>query len=93
MTPYYDDLDNLREGFTHVVFHRIHPEKNEARFYYLAWQPALFDGWAIVRIYGRCGAWHRLLPPLHFPSLEEAWPTIRAIIRRRLGHGYELLLG
>jgi len=30
------------------------------------------------------------MAPIPFPSLQEAWPFIRAIIKRRLRHGYKL---
>jgi len=85
------DVETLREGFTHAVFERVRPERNEARFYYLAWQRTLFDGCAVVRVHGRKGSWQRFLPPLPFDSLEEAWPTIRAVAKRRLRRGYRLV--
>jgi hypothetical protein len=33
----------------------------------------------------------RTLTPLPYPSLAEAWPLIRAILRRRLQHGYRII--
>ena len=85
-----EDLDTLRQGFTHLVFERVRPERHEARYYYLAWQTTLFDGWSVVRVHGRRGVWQRWLPPLPFATFEEAWPTIRGIIQRRLQHGYSV---
>jgi predicted DNA-binding WGR domain protein len=84
------DLDALREGFTHAYLVRVDPQRNARRFYYLAWQPTIFDGWAVVRIHGRLGSWEHALPLLPFADLAAAWPTIRAILRRRIRHGYEL---
>ena len=69
---------------------RVNPEKNQARFYLLSWQPTLF-GWAVVRSYGRIGCWQRAMPPLSFDSLEQAWPLLRTIIKRRLRHGYQVM--
>jgi predicted DNA-binding WGR domain protein len=85
------DVDTLLPGFTHLLFERINPTKNEARFYYIAWEPTLFDAGAVVRIYGRKGGRRRVMAPVPYPSLEAAWPFIRSIIRRRLRHGYRLV--
>ncbi|MEW5959391.1 MAG: WGR domain-containing protein [Chloroflexota bacterium] len=53
------------------------------------WQRDLLGEWAVVRIYGRRDDQQqvRVTP---FPSLVEAWPTIRAHIRTRLRHGYRI---
>jgi predicted DNA-binding WGR domain protein len=85
------DVDALLPGFTYLLFERINPAKNEARFYYLAWEPTLFDAGAVVRIYGRKGGRRRVMAPAAFASLGEAWPLIRSLIRRRLRHGYRLV--
>ena len=85
------DVDAPLSGFTYLLFERVNPEKNEARFYYLAWQPTLFDAGAVVRIYGRKGGRRRIMAPLPFSSLEAAWPMIRSLIRLRLRHGYHLV--
>jgi hypothetical protein len=84
-------LDELDIQFSHLYLQRVDPEKNARRFYYLAWQPTIFDGWAVVRVHGRIGGWQHPLPLLPYPTLEEAWPTIRAIIKRRLRHGYRIV--
>lgn len=76
--------------FRAVQFERIDPARNEARFYYLGWQPALFDGNAVIRVWGRKGGYQRLLVT-PFPSLEQAWPTIRSIIKTRLRRGYRIV--
>ena len=85
------DVEVLREGFTTLLFERVNREENEARFYYLAWQSTLFAHGAVVRIYGRKGGRRRIMPPVPYPSLDDAWPMIRALIRRRLRHGYHLV--
>jgi predicted DNA-binding WGR domain protein len=85
------DIDRLQRGFTYLLLERVNPEKNENRFYYLAWQPSLFEDGAVVRSYGRKDGHRRTLTPLPYPSLDEAWPLIRAILRRRLRHGYKIV--
>jgi hypothetical protein len=47
------DVDALRPGFTYLLLERVDLEKNENRFYYLAWQPSLFDQGVVMRMYGR----------------------------------------
>jgi predicted DNA-binding WGR domain protein len=84
------DVDDLRPGFTYLLLERIDLAKNENRFYYLAWQPSLFDYGTVVRMYGRRDGQQRRLSPLPYPSLADAWPVIRALIRRRLRHGYQI---
>jgi len=76
--------------FHSLLFDRVDPAKNEDRFYFLAWHPTLLDSGAVVRIYGRKGRSQttRITP---FPSLVDAWPTIRRHIRTRLRHGYRIV--
>jgi hypothetical protein len=45
----------------------------------------------VVRSYGRKDGHRRTLTPLPYSSLAEAWPLIRAILRRRLRHGYKIV--
>jgi predicted DNA-binding WGR domain protein len=85
------DIDALRPNFTYLLLERVNRDKNELRFYYVAWQPSLFAEGAVVRIYGRKDGQRRILAPLPYPSLEEAWPLIRTIIRLRLRHGYRIV--
>jgi len=68
---------------------RIHPERNERRFYAVYWQDTLL-GPAVVRVHGRKGAWGRVLPPVFFPDLEAAESYIRHLIQRRLRRGYRV---
>jgi hypothetical protein len=51
----------------------------------------LFEEGAVVRSYGRKDGQRRTLTPLPYSSLTEAWPLIRAILRRRLRHGYKII--
>lgn len=76
-------------GFNYILFERVNLEENEDRFYYIGFQPALFD-LGIITIYGRKGEAQRLrITPAR--SLEAAWPAIRKQIRRRLRHGYRIV--
>jgi predicted DNA-binding WGR domain protein len=84
------DVDALRPGFTYLLLERVDSKKNENRFYYLAWQPSLFDHGAVLRMYGRKDGQRRTLNPLPYPSLADAWPSIRSLIRRRLRNGYRI---
>lgn len=63
----------------------------DKELYYLAWQPVLFAEGTVVRIYGCKDGPRRTLTPLPYPSLTEAWPLIRAILRQRLRHGYRIV--
>lgn len=85
------DIDDLRARFTYVLLERVNPEKNENRFYYLAWQQSLFADGAIVRSCGRGDGQRRILTPLPNHSFDEAWPLILKILRLRLRHGYNIV--
>ncbi len=69
---------------------RVNPERNERRFYAIHFVDTLL-GSVVVRVYGRKGAWARVLPPVFFPDLEAAEPYIRRLIRRRVRRGYKVL--
>jgi hypothetical protein len=47
------EIDDLRPNFTYLLLEGVNCNKNELRFYYLAWQPSLFAKGAVVRSYGR----------------------------------------
>jgi len=85
------DIDHLQPGFTYLLLERVNPAKNENHFYYVAWQLSLFAEGAVVRSYGRKDGPRRTLSPLPYASLTEAWPVIRALLRRRLRHGYKIV--
>jgi hypothetical protein len=40
-------------NFRYMLFERVDLERNEARFYYLSWQPTLIHSNAVVRLCGR----------------------------------------
>jgi type I restriction enzyme M protein len=67
------DIDELLPGFTSLLFERVNPAKNESRLYYIAWEPTLFETGA----YGRRGGRRRVMAPIPFPPLTDAWPLIR----------------
>ena len=78
-------------NFTSILFERVCPEKNENKFYWLGWQPTLIDEWAVVRIYGRKDGFQRVLSPMPFRSLAEAWSVIKQTIRARVRRGYTVV--
>jgi hypothetical protein len=47
------EIEAFKANFDYLLFERIRQGQNEYRFYYLAWQPSLFDEGVIVRIAGR----------------------------------------
>ncbi len=82
--------DTAPSDFRYVLFERVNPERNEARFYYLAWQRTLFNDGAVVRLWGRKGqTQHSLQTPV--ATLEEAWPLLVRLIRLRLRRGYRVV--
>lgn len=81
------DIEVLRTDFTSLYLKRIEPAHNVRRFYYIGWHEMLY-GMAVIRIYGRIGGHQRMMAPIIFDSLDEAWPLIRQTIRTRLRHGY-----
>jgi len=84
------DWEKPPPGFSCLLFEKTDHAKNVCRFYLLGYQPTLLDAGAVVRIWGRRGGRQRHLSPQPFDSLEEAWPLLRSIIRRRLRHGYKV---
>jgi len=84
------DWEKPFPDFHFVLFALTDSRTNKYRFYYLAWLPTLFDTGAVVRIWGRRGSQQRHLSPQPFASLEDAWPLLRAIIKKRLRHGYRV---
>jgi predicted DNA-binding WGR domain protein len=75
-----------------VLLHRIRPERDEKRFYFIAIGPALFDPLAVIRVWGRIGGHQRaLLTPC--ASTADAQTLAVRLVRRRLRHGYHLVQG
>ena len=91
MTNHIDrlDIDSLRPHFRHVYLARIDAEANARRWYDIGGQETRF-GKAVVRADGRLGrARRRVLTPVAFDSLDDAWP----LLRTRLRHGYVIVNG
>lgn len=85
------DIDSLRPHFRHIYLTRIDVRTNARRWYYIGWQETLF-GKAVVRAYGRLGSdRRRVLAPVTFDCLDDAWPLIRKTLRIRLRHGYVIV--
>lgn len=75
-------------AYAHLV--SIDPQRNRHRFYTLTWQPSLFGGGAIVKRWGRVGTdgqWQAAF----FGTRDEAQTTVEEILKRRLGHGYQII--
>ena len=68
----------------------LDPGRNRYRFYSLTWQPGLWGGGALVRAWGRLGTPGRSLTAF-YPDRGAADPAIRALLRRRLRHGYRVV--
>ena len=79
--------DDPLPDFTFVLFKRWDPMRNIDRFYFVSYQDTLI-GPAVVRVWGRVGGHQHQLQPTPFPTLNEAWPLIRSVIKARLRHGY-----
>lgn len=88
----FDEWTEPPVDFGQVLFDRTDPVVNARRFYQVSWEPTLLDAGAVVRTYGRKGRWKRVVVT-PFPSLEAAWPLIRATILTRLRHGYRVVGG
>ena len=78
-------------GFrAYVRFRSIDPEQNRLRFYDLRWQPTLFGEGALMRVWGRQGQPGTVRATV-YPDRDHAQAAIRALVRRRLAHGYQVL--
>ena len=75
-----------------ALLHRVNPEKDEARFYFVSIGPALFDPYAVIRVWGRIGGFQRMLiTPCQTPL--EARKLATRLVQRRLKRGYRLIQG
>jgi predicted DNA-binding WGR domain protein len=73
-----------------ALFHRVNPEKNEKRFYYLKVGPSLLDEYAVLRMWGRIGGHQRgMVTPC--ASAEEAQTLARRLVKVRLRRGYRVV--
>lgn len=85
-----DAWTSPQPDFSQVEFERVDLAANARRYYLIAWQQDLYGEGTLVRMFGRMGRCKRVIAT-SFPSLETAWPVIRAIVRIRLRHGYRLI--
>ena len=75
-----------------VLLHRIRPERDEKRFYFIAIGPALFDPLAVIRVWGRIGGHQRgMVTPCASPAEAQALAT--RLVRLRLRRGYQVVQG
>lgn len=82
--------DGVVDFNVYVHLASVDPSRNRYRFYTLTWQPSLFGGGAIVRHWGRIGTkgqWRAIF----FGTREEAQETVEETLKRRLGHGYQVV--
>ncbi len=64
--------------------------RNRARFYVLQWQPTIWGGVALVRVWGRIGSPGRA-QVLCYAETPQMDATVERVVRRRLRHGYQLV--
>ena len=70
-----------------ITLHRLDPEKNMRRFYYLSVQPDLFGGVRLVAEFGRIGQPGRVLMQ-HYPTEEPALVALNKKRMEKLKKGY-----
>ena len=66
----------------------VDPEENRHRFYVTAWQPTLWNTWALVCRWGRIGENPRGLRVQECANLDTALHLAAEVIDRRIKHGY-----
>ncbi|MCE2576728.1 WGR domain-containing protein [Komagataeibacter sp. FNDCR2] len=69
---------------------RIHPEKNEWRYYAMTVQPDLFGGAALLRRWGRIGSEGTTRLDL-YTNEGEAANALAALVRHRKKRGYQVI--
>jgi predicted DNA-binding WGR domain protein len=78
-------------SFEHVVrFERVDPAQQRFRFYELRWQPNLWGGVALVRVWGRLGTSGQTRVD-HYPDRESARSASVRAFRQRPRRGYCLV--
>ncbi len=75
-------------AFVHL--RSVDPARNRDRSYTLTWTPALFEGGALLRLWGRTGGLERTRID-YYPDRTDAQAHVEAILRRRLRHGYRVV--
>ena len=74
------------------LLHRVNPERNEKRYYYLSWGSSLLYPCAITRHWGRIGgSQQQLLTPCN--SAGEAEKLAAKLLKLRYRRGYTLVEG
>ena len=70
-----------------ILLHRIDPERNEKRFYWIQIGPSLLEPYVVLRIWGRIGGQQRgRVTPC--ASAAEAGRVAARLVRHRLRRGY-----
>ena len=74
-------------SYIHLV--SIGPTRNRRRFWRLQWHPTLWEGQALLCIWGRIGTLGRVRV-LGQADSPQGGARVDQLLRRRLRHGYEL---
>jgi len=69
-------------------FVKVDPEKNQRRWYVVAWGPTLFGDWAVMRAWGRLDADWSQRKIDEFSTEDEARTEAQAQVERRERRGY-----
>ena len=91
LSPLACEMTETLVGFAaYVRFENVDPAENRHRFSDLTWQPTLFGEAALVRTWGRqvqAGTTRATF----YPDRACAEAEVRAVVRRRLAHGYHVI--
>ncbi len=74
----------------YVRLRSVDPARDRDRSYTLTWTPALFEGGALVRCWGRTGGAEHTRSD-YYSDRADAQAHVEAILRRRLRHGYRVI--
>ena len=66
----------------------IDPKANRYRFYVTAWQPTLWNTWALICRWGRIGEDPRGVQVHECASIDDALQLAAEVIDLRMKHGY-----
>lgn len=75
-------------SYVHLV--SIDPATNRRRFWRLQWHPTLWEGRALLCIWGRVGTLGRVRL-LGQADIPQADARVEQLLRRRLRHGYQVV--